>query len=638
MVTQLTAVAAAFAATASLTAQISHTHLSSIQSANQRGEISAFDASSSRVFVTNSGNNTLDVYSASASGGLTWVQAIALSGPPNSVAARNGLIAVAVEGATGQAPGAVQFFDAATGAQNGPAVTVGAMPDMLAFTPNGLKVLTANEGEVDLATGLINPEGSVSIVDVAARTAMTASFVPWNGQKAALQAQGVRLSNRNGVTLAQDVEPEYLTVDATSTTAWVTLQEANAIAEIDIATATVKQIRPLGFKDHSLPGNELDASDQDSSNGNFQNFPILGIYMPDAITSFTIGGVTYLATANEGDSRADFAGWNDQTRGASVDNNFVLDCEDPSPETGLYTLAQLNSNAVLGRLNMATGDYDLARGDTDGDLDVDQLYVFGARSFTIWTTSGVKVFDSGSQIEREMLARGLWVESRSDDKGPEPESVTFGIVNGVPLLFVGLERTNSVLAYDVGNPTAPVLVDVINVNASSGVGATAPEGLQFVAAGDNPLGRPLLTVTSEGNGTLSLFALDSGIAAATTFGLGCPAVQPLTLASNLPQLAGTWTLSATNANPAAPFCTFWFGGDALPAPIELTAIAAAGCFAHIDTDLGAFTAPINAGASSYPVTVPATPSLLAFALVAQATTYDGVSFASSNGLVGVVGN
>ncbi len=137
---------------------------------------------------------------------------------------------------------------------------------------------------------------------------------------------------------------------------------------------------------------------------------------------------------------------------------------------------------------------------------------------------------------------------------------------------------------------------------------------------------------------MSLFALDSGIAAATTFGLGCPAVQPLTLASNLPQLAGTWTLSATNANPAAPFCTFWFGGDALPAPIELTAIAAAGCFAHIDTDLGAFTAPINAGASSYPVTVPATPSLLAFALVAQATTYDGVSFASSNGLVGVVGN
>jgi hypothetical protein len=447
----------ALVATTSLTAQISHTHLSSIQSANQRGEIVAFDSTSGRYFVTNGGSNSLNVYVASATGTLVPVQTIALSGPPNSVATRNGLVAVAVEGATGQAPGAVQFFDAATGAANGAAVTVGAMPDMIVFTPNGHKVLTADEGEVDIATGLINPEGSVSIVDVASRTVATASFVPWNAQKAALQLQGVRLSNVNGVTLAQDVEPEYLTIDAAGTTAWVTLQEANAIAEVDIATATVTQIRPLGFKSHNLIGNELDPSDQDGINGNFQNFPILGIYHPDAITSFTIGGVTYLATANEGDSRADFPGFVDQTRGATVDNNFVLDCEDPTPETGLYTLAQLNTNAVLGRLNFATSDYDIARGDTDGDLDVDQLYVLGGRSFTIWTTGGTLVFDSGSQIEREMLARGLWVESRSDDKGPEPESVAFGVVDGIPLLFVGLERTNAVMTYDVSNPAAPVL-------------------------------------------------------------------------------------------------------------------------------------------------------------------------------------
>ena len=630
--------AVALVATASLTAQISHSHLASIQSANQRGEITAFDATSGRFFVTNAGNSTLDVYSASATGGLSFVQSIALSGQPNSVATKNGLVAVGVEGATGQAPGAVQFFNAATGAANGPAVTVGAMPDMITFTPNGLKVLTANEGEVDLATGLINPEGSVSIVDVATRTATTASFVPWNGQKAALQALGVRISNLNGVTLAQDLEPEYLTIDATSTTAYVTLQEANAIAEVDIATATVTQIRPLGFKNHNLLGNELDASDQDTINGNFLNFPILGIYMPDAITSFTIGGVTYLATANEGDSRADFAGWNDQTRCASVDNNFVLDAEDATPETGLYTLAQINTNSVLGRLNMATSDSDLARGDTDGDGDVDQLYVFGARSFTIWTTSGTRVFDSGSEIEREMLARGLWVESRSDDKGPEPESVTFGVVNGVPLLFVGLERTNAVMAYDVSNPAAPVLVDVINVNGESGVGATAPEGLQFIAASDNVTGRPLLAVCSEGNGALSLFAIDAGVAVATTFGAACPAVQPLTLTSNLPLLASTWTLSASNVNPASPFCTFWFGENALAAPFELTAINAAGCFAHIEIGLGLFHAPTIAGTSSYQVTVPANPALLAYSLAAQATTFDGITFASSNGLAAVVGN
>jgi hypothetical protein len=636
MATRITAVA--LLAAAPLAAQLSHTHLASIQAANQRGEIVAFDATTGRYFVTNGGTNSLNVYAASATGGLSAVMTIALSGAPNSVATKNGLVAVAVEGATGQAPGAVQFFDAATGAANGAAVTVGAMPDMLTFTPNGLKVLTANEGEADLATGLINPEGSVSIVDVASRTATTASFVPWNGQKAALQAQGVRLSNINGVTLAQDVEPEYLTVDATSTTAWVTLQEANAIAEIDIATATVTQIRPLGFKNHGLAGNELDASDQDGINGNFQNWPIRGIYHPDAITSFTIGGVTYLATANEGDSRADFPGWNDQTRGASVDNNFVLDCEDPTPETGLYTLTQLNTNAQLGRLNFATSDYDIARGDTDSDGDVDQLYVFGARSFTIWTTTGTVVFDSGSDIEREMLARGLWVESRSDDKGPEPESVAVGLGDGTPVLFVGLERSNAVMTYDVSNPAAPVLLDVINVNASSGLGATAPEGLQFIPAGDNATGRPLLAVCSEGNGTLSVFAINDGVAVATTFGSGCPAVQPLTLGSNLPQLASTWTLSASNVNLAAPFCTFWFGGSALSNPIELTAINAAGCFAHIDISLGAFLAPAAGGTSSYQVAVPASPSLLAYALTAQASTFDGAVFASSNGLAAVVGN
>lgn len=630
--------AVALAAAASLTAQVSHTHLATIRSANQAGEICAVDPASGRCFVTNPVSAALDVYAMSATGGLTYVTSIALSGQPNSVAVRNGLVAVAVEGATPQGPGAVQFFDAATGAVNGPAVTVGALPDMVAFTPDGLKVLTADEGEADLATGLINPEGSVSIVDVAARTATTASFVPWNGQKAALKALGVRISDRNGVTLAQDLEPEYVTIDPTSTTAYVTLQEANAIAVVDIASATVTAILPLGEKDHDLPGNEFDPSNQDGIVGNFQNFPILGLYMPDGISSFTIGGVTYLATANEGDSRADFAGFDDETRGASLDNDFDLDAEDPTPETGLYTLAQLNTNAVLGRLNFVTGDYDIARGDTDGDLDVDQLYSFGARSFTIWTTAGVKVFDSGAQIEHEMLARGLLDDSRSDDKGPEPESVTFGVVDGVPVLFVGLERSHAVMLYDVGNPAAPTLLDVISLIGETGFGSTAPEGLQFVAANDNATGRALLAVSCEGNGTLSLFAIDAGAAVASPFGTGCPAAQPLTLGSDLPVLGSTWTLTATNVPAGAPFCTFWFGEQALPSGVELTAIGAADCFAYIEPTFGALNAAAAGGSSTFPVTVPAAPALLAYVLAAQATTFDGVAFASSNGLVAVVGN
>lgn len=625
-------------AAAPLAAQISHTHLGTFPSANLSGEIAAFDPASNRFFVTNSASQSLSVYQMSATGSTVFVQSIPLGGLPNSVAVKNGLVAAAVEGANGQADGFVKFFDAATGAANGTAVTVGAMPDMIVFTPDGSKVLTANEGEADTATGLINPEGSVSIVDVASRIAVTASFAPWNGQKAALQAQGVRIVNNNGITLAQDLEPEYLTIDAAGAIAHVTLQEANAIAEIDIATATVTQIRPLGFKDHSLQGNEFDASNTDGVNGNFVNHPVYGLQMPDAIASFTINGVTYLATANEGDSRADFFGFRDETRGASLAAGFVLDAEDPTPETGVYTLAQLNNNAVLGRLNFATSTYDIARGDTDGDGDVDRLYAFGGRSFTLWTTAGVPVFDSGSQIEREMLARGLWNESRSDDKGPEPEAVTFGVVDGAPLLFVGLERTNAVMVYNVANPAAPALVDVINVNAASGIGSTAPEGLLFVAATDNATGRALLAVTTEGNGATSVFAINAGAPVAQTFGTGCPANAPLALSSNLPQLAGTWTLAAANVSAMAPTCVFWFGAGALATPFDLASVGAPGCFARIDTSLGAVLAPAAGGASSYAISVPATPALLTFAVAVQATTFDGAAFAASNGLAAVVGN
>lgn len=641
MTFQSTALAVALATAASLTAQVSHTHLSTIQSTNQEGEIVAFDPQSGRYFVTNPVSNELDVFTASATGGLSLVTSIALAGAPNSVAIKNGLVAVAVEGLTKQDLGSVQFFDAATGMQNGAIVTVGALPDMIAFTPNGLSVLTANEGEADEATGLINPEGSVSIVEISSRTATTASFAPWNSQKAQLQLAGVRLSNVNSITVAQDVEPEYLTINAAGTTAYVTLQENNAIAEVDIATATVTVIRALGEKDHNLPGNQLDPSNQDGIDGNFQNFPILGLYMPDAVTMFTVGGIEYLATANEGDGRDDYAGFEDETRGDDLEADFVLDTEDLTPETSLFTSAQLNDNAVLGRLKFVTSDYDITRGDTDGDGDVDQLYSFGTRSFTIWTTAGVKVFDSGDEIEREMLALGLWQEGRSDDKGPEPESVTFGVVGGTPVLFVGLERTNAIMVYNISNPSAPVLADVIDIATESGIGARGPEGLQFIAASDNATGRDLLAVLSEVDGALSLFAINAGIASASTFGVGCPASQPLTLASNLPLLGSTWTLAATGFQPGPPLCTFWFGDAALNEAVELDTIGAFGCFAYINANLGAFVVPATAGNAQYSIVVPSNPALLAFSITAQASA-NGLnpasSFQSSNGLVGVIGN
>ena len=118
-------------------------------------------------------------------------------------------------------------------------------------------------------------------------------------------------------TITKDLEPEYITVSHDSKTAWVTLQENNAIAMLDIPSATFTKIVGLGFKDHLLPANKLDASDRDvpgSSNSgiiNIRNWPVLGMYQPDSIASYRVKGKTYLVTANEGDAR-DYTGFSEE--------------------------------------------------------------------------------------------------------------------------------------------------------------------------------------------------------------------------------------------------------------------------------------------------------------------------------------
>ncbi|NJL30550.1 MAG: hypothetical protein HC898_02345 [Phycisphaerales bacterium] len=215
---------------------------------------------------------------------------------PNSVAIRDGVaaIAVAVKDAVtnAQNPGFVRFVDVAAGTQIGSDVAVGYLPDMITFTPDGSRILTANEGEPNSygQANSFDPEGSISIIDIsggfASPTVLTAGFTSFNPQIAALRSAGVRIYGP-GATVAQDLEPEYITIKGQ--TAYVTLQEANALAYLDIPTATVTQIVPLGLKDHSLPGNGMDPSDRDvngSAGGggkiNIVNVPVFGMYQPDA--------------------------------------------------------------------------------------------------------------------------------------------------------------------------------------------------------------------------------------------------------------------------------------------------------------------------------------------------------------------
>lgn len=510
----------------SATAQeVTFDHLQTIDLAGD-AEIVAYDAGSKRLFVTDAAFDALNVFQTGSTPGalLLPLAPIALGGNPNSVAVSDGLVAVAVEGATAQDLGFVEFYNA-NGSPSGSPVQVGALPDMVTFTPDGTKVLVANEGEADTATGLVNPEGSVTIIDVATRIATPVSFAGFNANKAALQAAGVRLTDVNGITLAQDVEPEYVAISPDGATAYVVLQEANSIAIVDIASGTVSEIRPLGEKDHSLPQNQFDPSNADGVDGNFTTANILGLYMPDAITTFEVDGVVYYATANEGDGRDDFAGFEDETRGADLAADFDLDVEDATPETSLFSLSDLNDDAILGRLKFVTSDYDLARGDTDGDGDVDQLYSFGARSVTIWRAdTGAQVFDSGDEFEQVMLSAGLFEDGRSDDKGPEPEAVTFGVVNGRPLLFVGLERTSAILAYDVTDPANATLLGLLDLVAD---GSESPEGVAFIDASESSTGTPQLAVASEGSGTIALYEVRlSDVGTAFCFGDGSGTACP----------------------------------------------------------------------------------------------------------------
>lgn len=481
-------------------------------------EIVGFDAASKRLFVV--AGTVLEVLDLSNVNSPTLINTINNFGSipagqsafANSVTIKNGIVAVAVDirdtATNAQKVGRVAFYDTNGVSLN--TVNVGFLPDMVTFTPDGSKVLVANEGEPNSygQASSFDPEGSVSIIDissgVASATVTHATFNSFDAQIATLKASGIRIFGP-GATVSQDLEPEYITISADGTKAYVTIQEANALATVDIATSTVTSIKSFGLKDHSLVGNGLDTSDRDvpgaSNNGiiNIAARPVFGMYMPDAIASVTVGGQTYLVTANEGDAR-DYTGFTEEVRvGAPA---YVLD------PTLFPNSVALKDNDVLGRLTVTNQS-----GNIDGDGDFDRIQAFGARSFSIWDSAGNLVWDSGNQLEQitATLLPALFnsdgtvasFDTRSDNKGPEPESVTVAEFNGKLLAFVGLERTGGVLIYDISNPLAPVFVNYANT-APVDLG---PEGLIFVSAADSPSGKALLISANEVSRTVAIFEI-----------------------------------------------------------------------------------------------------------------------------------
>ncbi|HMF70168.1 MAG TPA: choice-of-anchor I family protein [Flavitalea sp.] len=447
-------------------------------------EISAYDPLTKRLFVVNNAaTNKIDVINLADPASpavISSIDVLPYGGLVNSVAVNDGYLAAAIESVNKQQPGKVVVFKTSDYSLV-KSVNVGALPDMVTFSPDGRFILTANEGEPN-TDYTQDPVGSVSVIDVKKSfSVVNIDFASFATQQPALQSKGLRVFGLNA-SFAQDMEPEYVVVSDNSQTAWVTLQENNGIARIDLQSKKVTDIFPLGFKNYTTASNAIDPSDRDNKIS-FNGWPVKGMYQPDAIGLIMDNGVPYLFTANEGDVR-EYNAFNEAKRTGSL----ILD------KSAFPNAASLILPEQLGRLNVTT-----TLGDKDGDKDYDELYSFGARSFSVWNgNTGSLAFDSKNDLEQKAVSAGLYDDGRSDDKGVEPEGLTTGTVGNTNLVFIGLERADAVAVYDVNNPAAPRFLQILKTG-------DAPEGVLFISAKDSPNKQSLLIISSEDDGVIKIY-------------------------------------------------------------------------------------------------------------------------------------
>lgn len=476
-------------------------------------EIVVHDPVTQRLYTTSAIAGVLDIIDFSNPASPSVISTVDMNsyGGITSVAVKNGIVAVASPNADEQLDGSVVFLDIDGNFLN--QVTVGALPDMVLFTPDGTKVLTANEGQPN-NNYTIDPEGSVSVIDISAgiqsltqSNVTTLLFTAFNAQESALIASGIRKLKATS-TLSEDLEPEYITISDDSKKAWVTLQENNAIAEIDLENLQITELWALGTKDFNVAGNGYDASD---NNGEIliANWPVKAFYIPDAIAQYTVNGTTYLVTANEGDEK-EYAGLNERTTVGA--NNYVLD------PVAFPHAEMLKQNHNLGRFRVSN-----LNGDTDGDGDFDEIYCVGSRSFSIWNAdTKALVFDSGDDFEVYTALTPAFAavfnadhgsntpKGRSRAKGPEPEGVVLAEISNKTYAFISLERIGGVIVYDITNPTDAKFVDYKNTrNLTSLGGDLGAEGITFIKASDSPDGKPYILVANEISGTISIFEVQN---------------------------------------------------------------------------------------------------------------------------------
>ncbi len=480
-------------------------------------ETVAYDASTQTLLTTNGALGTVDVIDISDPSAPSLRVALDVTpygDAPTDVAVSRGTAAVSVPAVEKTDNGVVVVFRvcAALEGRFEPRVyPVGPLPDALQFSPDGRKVVVANEGEPN-DEYTVDPEGSVSVIDLKHDRVQTADFTHYNRQAQRLHRMGVRIFGP-GASVAQDLEPENVAVSPDSKEAWVTLQENNAVAVVDLEQVRVKNIVPLGYKFHLAGVNAFDASDKDDAI-NLQPWPVFGMYLPDAAASFSVHRRTYYIMANEGDAR-DYDGFSEEAR--------VKDLQLAPAFEQFWPGIQDKEN--LGRLKVTTAPPFGKTTDEDGNDIFSALFAFGGRSFSIWSDRGTLVYESRNFIEKTIaeLEPSYFnsnndensFDSRSDDKGPEPEDVCLGQVDGMQLAFIALERQGGVMTFDVSNPNAPRYLDYANNRDFEGdpkagtAGDLGPEDMAFIPAHQSPIGVPLLAVSNEVSVTLTLFRIDT---------------------------------------------------------------------------------------------------------------------------------
>lgn len=496
-------------------------------------EIVDYDSRQQQALVANSAEGGIDILDISDPTDPTRVDQIDVASALNwsnadevtSVAVKDGIVAAGIANETKTDNGRVATVDTNTGEVIGSA-TVGALPDAVKFTPDRSTLLVANEGEPseDYET---NPEGSVSVVSLSLggepESVETAGFSAYDGQEDQLREQGIRIFGPTE-SASQNMEPENVTISPDGSTAWVAIQEANALAVVDIDAATVTDIHALGYKDHMLPDNGFDASDEDGG-PNIRNWPTKGMYQPDGMDSYEVGDETFVVTANEGDSR-DYDAYSEETEVSDLD----LDAQafDFDQIAGIESVQDLQDGNNLGELETTT-----ANGDIDGDGQHEEIYSYGARSFSIWDEDGNQVFDSGNEFEKITAERypdnfnndndETELDSRSDAKGPEPEGVSIGEIGDKAYAFIGLERMSGIMVYDITSPENAEFVQYINPRDFSvdieddiiegslpadAAGDVGTESVKFVSMADSPVETPLVLTANEGSGTTGVFKIE----------------------------------------------------------------------------------------------------------------------------------